>query len=310
MTVAPAQIDLIRDTALKLEDVDLITAYELMHLAHQLRPQGPFIKQKLDEYQIGLEESAKRKLQSLIDCGDLVIIPAGFRCFTKIQLEEQLGIKQATFPFDNGFFPPISIANVLKKGIINLNSFNLDNANHCACIKLEDFEHDVLGRGIKFITTSYEQIDSLAKSKEQPDINCYLDSTFGYYTLDKENKFILAHYNWHQFSDNSNSSGIQNLETNLKKTNALLNKRISRMFDRCNSAKYILFVVGNFQEYNYMLIDDEKFSLNDYCELPKICHDIWGEQCQVFHFEEVDSAYKILKKLNLHKTLPTRRPDN
>lgn len=43
-------IDLLRDTALFLEDKDLKKAYELMNIANQLRPTGVFIKKKLDEY--------------------------------------------------------------------------------------------------------------------------------------------------------------------------------------------------------------------------------------------------------------------
>jgi hypothetical protein len=50
----PLDIDYIRDQALKLESNDLPMALKLMTLAHQARPEGPFIKQKLHDYQLRL----------------------------------------------------------------------------------------------------------------------------------------------------------------------------------------------------------------------------------------------------------------
>lgn len=43
-------VDIFRDAALALEKDHLEKAYELMNLAHQMRPDGPFIKTKRDEY--------------------------------------------------------------------------------------------------------------------------------------------------------------------------------------------------------------------------------------------------------------------
>ncbi len=43
-------IDSIRDGAVVIESMDIKLAYELMSIAHQARPGGPFIKKKLDEY--------------------------------------------------------------------------------------------------------------------------------------------------------------------------------------------------------------------------------------------------------------------
>lgn len=46
----PAQVDYLRDEAIRLESSDLAMAYKLMTLAYQARPSGSFIKQKFDEY--------------------------------------------------------------------------------------------------------------------------------------------------------------------------------------------------------------------------------------------------------------------
>jgi hypothetical protein len=45
-----AQVDYLRDEAVRLESSDLVMANQLMSLAYQARPTGPFIKQKFDEY--------------------------------------------------------------------------------------------------------------------------------------------------------------------------------------------------------------------------------------------------------------------
>ena len=42
--------DVLRDAALKLECEDLNIAHDLMELAHIIRPNGPFINKKLNEY--------------------------------------------------------------------------------------------------------------------------------------------------------------------------------------------------------------------------------------------------------------------
>jgi hypothetical protein len=50
----PLDIDYLRDEALKLESNNLPLALKLMTLAHQARPEGPFITQKVQEYQLRL----------------------------------------------------------------------------------------------------------------------------------------------------------------------------------------------------------------------------------------------------------------
>ncbi|WP_417698543.1 hypothetical protein [Psychromonas sp.] len=47
-------VDFIRDEAVRLEKNNLQEALRLMEIAHQARPNGPFIKRKLDEYRQAL----------------------------------------------------------------------------------------------------------------------------------------------------------------------------------------------------------------------------------------------------------------
>ncbi|GLX81290.1 hypothetical protein [Thalassotalea eurytherma] len=50
-------IDALRDEAIRLESTDIVRAHKFMALAHQARPGGPLIKQKLDSYQALLPKS-------------------------------------------------------------------------------------------------------------------------------------------------------------------------------------------------------------------------------------------------------------
>ncbi|WOT06303.1 hypothetical protein [Shewanella youngdeokensis] len=50
-----ADVDFLRDEAIRLEATDLNMAYKLMELAHNARPSGPLIKEKLEEYRIKLQ---------------------------------------------------------------------------------------------------------------------------------------------------------------------------------------------------------------------------------------------------------------
>ena len=101
------------------------------------------------------------------------------------------------------------------------------------------------------------------ESRDIKNINKYLDSTFGYYTLDLDNEFVLAHYNWHIFADKDKLKGIYDPILNIKNINNILNRRIERMLNKCNTAKYILLIFGEAQEYKYMMIDDCHFDLED-----------------------------------------------
>lgn len=52
-------IEFLRDSAVKLENDNMKMSLELMNLAHLARPQGPFIKKKMAEYEKALKEQKK-----------------------------------------------------------------------------------------------------------------------------------------------------------------------------------------------------------------------------------------------------------
>jgi hypothetical protein len=289
-------IELIKSAAIKLEKKDMQMAHDLMSLANKQRPNGPFIKKKLEEYKVALSNI---KLNELFDSGELAIIPAGFRCQTKAEVTKFLGLKQVSFPFDSGFFPPNSVANIIINRKIELKYPDQDNKTHRVCIKLNKNYDDIYGFGIKFITSSYEDINNYSIDKNSPDINKYLDSTFGYYTLDVSNRFVLAHYNWHKYSDVEKSKGIYDTKENIENLNLMLNKRIERMFQICDDAKYVIFTLHNPQGFRYMAIDDEIHNLNDLVYLNKVVKERFGAKALVIDFSEINSAKKLIEKLKL-----------
>ncbi len=77
-------IDILRDTALNLENIDLPVSYQLMRIASESRPSGTFIKQKLNEYQDLLDgnpdQTGSSKTQQYLasPCLVLKLKPAGF----------------------------------------------------------------------------------------------------------------------------------------------------------------------------------------------------------------------------------------
>lgn len=295
-------IEALRDLAIEYENSNLQVAKELMHLAYIARPRGPIIKKKFNKYNEKLNSISPEeiKLNEMIAKGELAIIPIGFRCYTKQFIRKYLKIKQKSLPFDSGFFPVSSIISVLNEPIINLKFPDENCDTHTVCIKQRMHEDILHGKGIRFQKSTYDEINSLAIDKDIPNINKYLDNTYGYYTLDIKHNFVLAHYNWHVFSNPSKSKGITDPSINIKNINDMMNRRIKRMFDMCNAAKYIFFIF-NEENYNYMLIDDNYFDLHDLTELKNVVNDKFNAQSFVLKVNEVDSADKILDIINDNK---------
>jgi hypothetical protein len=132
-------VDAIRDLALQYENKDLQVAFELMKLAHEERPQGPFIKRKYLQYQNDLEilSENQSKIIELVGNGNIAIVPIGFRCFTTKLILENFGVKnQVNLPFDSGFFSPNAVASVMQSKKISL-TFDDQGNTHSVCIKNE-----------------------------------------------------------------------------------------------------------------------------------------------------------------------------
>ena len=292
MPLTQDQVNQPRNAALLLEKHDVGAARDLMKIALQSRPNGPLIKAKIALYdkKIKFESKEAKHLHGLLRSGELVIIPAGFRCYTKRHMLEDLGVKQQSMPFDNGFFPPNSIAKIIESGKIDLRE---SEKAHTVCVKYENHEAGNK-RVIKFQTSSYEELEELIVSKDQDGLSQYLDATYGYYTLDVKNDYVLAHYNWHMFAANKHSNGITNPVENLQIINATMNKRISRMVNACKSARRVIFAVGEFENYSHMLIDDVEHDLYDYELLADVVRGHLNQNSVVTNYADIDSVEKTL----------------
>lgn len=260
-------------------------------------------KRVLKKYLQYIEELSPKseeqfKLIKLVENGEAAIIPIGFRCFTANMIKNKLGITQTSLPFNSGFFSPDAVASVLENPQINL-EFNDDGQTHTVCIKNELNTDPKYGFGIKFSTSTYEEIDSIVTSRYIDSINKYLDSSFGYYTLDKKHKFVLAHYNWHPFADKSEPNGITSPCDNLPKINDILNKRIVRMLEMCDKAKHIFFIFGEGQNYKYMQIDNKYYMLNNFSKLNDICSKKFGSKFSIVNINDVKDLSEFLNKFTL-----------
>ena len=239
------------------------------------------------------------KLSRLYDSGELAIVSVGFRCFTKARIKEYLGVElEKSYPFDNGFFPPISVARVLKAKRVNLNS-DQPRPNHTVCIKHENYNDPTFGYGIKFDTSTYEEINSAAASRDMDDINKYLDRSFGYYTLDMDNQFVLAQYNWHFFARENRPERIHDPIANINNINEMLNRRLDRLIEKCKAAKYVIFVFAETQGYKHMTIDNHHFDLSDLSPIEKVAKEIFPDSIVfVKNLDDINSPKKVLSLLD------------
>lgn len=294
----PKTINAIRNLAIDYEDIDLQVAYELISIAYFEKPNGEIIKSKYVEYKKRLEDEllGKKDFIQLFEKGEVVIIPIGFRCYTAGKIRDKLGIVQPSLPFNSGFFPPDAVASVLESCEINLR-FEDEFDSHAVCIKNEFSTDPLYGKGIEFISSSYDAIDKKVINVEAKDFNKYLDSTFGYYTLDKKHNFVLAHYNWHALADDEKSQGIIDPKENLKRINKKLNSRISRMMRLCCNAFHIFFIYSETQNYNYMKIDEKYFFLNDFDRLNSVCKSAFGSKFSIINIDEVCNPKELLNKI-------------
>lgn len=288
-------IDAIRDLAIGYEKTDLTVAYELMEIAGKYR-NGPVINQKLKEYKTHLayEQGNQSRLDCLVANGDIAVIPIGFRCHTKLEITRLTGIDQASMPFDSGFFPPDSVSKIIRAGSVSL-KYDDHGSTHAVCVKTEDYNDPELGLGIQFLSSSYEEIEELVEKSNEGTMKKYLDSTFGYYTLDKDKGYVLAHYNWHRLAPAEKSKGITDPVLNLEIATKMMNKRIQRVFDLVKSAKYTFFVFGEFQKYKFMQVDEKISDVQDLSDIEMAIQECLTQNYKIINIDEIKSASTFIE---------------
>lgn len=65
--LAPSEVNFLRDEAMRIEQSNLPLALQLMERAHQARPHGPVIKQKLMEYRYRIKSTSAEDNKELLE---------------------------------------------------------------------------------------------------------------------------------------------------------------------------------------------------------------------------------------------------
>jgi len=196
-------------------------------------------------------------------------IACGFRCFCIEEIKSRFKVNQPSLPFDFGLFTTKSIIKFLEKEELNINI-----TNTAPCIKTENFHNNNM-LGIKFEKSSYDHMEDFIKKNDfdngklsytrHPTKSIemgYLDSTKGYYTLCEDYGFVLAHYNWHKSSSPEKNKGVTDPEENTKNVSSLLSRRKDRLLDMIDNSEKINLCYLNRQNYEFMQIDEDSYSLS------------------------------------------------
>lgn len=140
--------DILREVALAFEySGDIQTAYKVMAQAHLLRPQGPVIKQKLEEYRALLNEKLNEKTAAAIPQEGIETINAiGHRDYVG-GLWEEIGQLQFDFMVAQGLQPEHTLLDIacgsLRGGVHFINYLNPGNYLGL------DKEQELINRGIE-----------------------------------------------------------------------------------------------------------------------------------------------------------------
>ena len=203
------------------------------------------------------------EIESKLD--NCCFIPVGYRCFTNGLLCNN-NLKAETLPFDYGFFPPQSIVSALKSENMNL---LLDGArepkNFSFCKKISE-----INDGNSFQEISESEIDEQIKDGHD---NKLLDLKGGYYTLNKDHNFVLAHYLWHKSSENYKT----NYRNTIDVLSDMFQRRLNRLNELCANHKNKFFIHYHYQPYNSVKINDNEYDLTDMDILKNKLTESFGE---------------------------------
>lgn len=201
-------------------------------------------------------------------------IPIGYRCYTTGPLKG-LNLTGFTLPFNNGFFPPQSIASVLKTGNMDLLlDINKEPENFVFCKKLIPIS-DPKRPGSSLDGNSFQTITETEINEhiEKGYDNRFLDSDSGFYTLHKEHNYILAHYLWHK----SSKKYTTNYRNIVPEISSMFQRRLIRLNEMCETHKNRFFVHYNRQAYGSVKINDVEYDLTDMSILKNQLNETFGE---------------------------------
>ena len=100
-----------------------------------------------------------------------------------------------------------------------------------------------------------------------------MDTTCGYYTLNKDHNFVLAHYLWHESSKNY----ITNYRNTIDILSDMFQRRLDRLNEQCANHKNKFFIHYHCQPYNSVKINDSEYDLTDMDILKNQLTESFGE---------------------------------
>jgi hypothetical protein len=195
----------------------------------------------------------------LIDC---CFIPVGYRCYTNIDLRKYNLITES-LPFGVGFFPPQSIASILKNPNMDL---LLDDKKEPKNFTFSKRTQD--GKSFKIISES--EIEIQLKTGDEDRL---LDGEGGHYTLQTEHNFVLAHYLWHKSSDKYKT----NYRNIVDIVSSMFQRRLKRLTELCESHKNKIFVYYHHQSNPSVKINNVEYDLTDMDVLKNQLNESFGE---------------------------------
>lgn len=145
-----------------------------------------------------------------------------------------------------------------------------EGKDYRVCIKDEYIEDSGGSMCIRFQESSYAEIDERISHPGQPNINRFLDSTFGYYTLDTRHGYVLAHYNWHKFACGIKGDRPESSKSWLKGAEQIMNRRLSRLDTMCRTARSILCVHDKLPSLKTLKIGPVDYQLSSHNEVEKV----------------------------------------
>ena len=178
-------------------------------------------------------------------------IPCGFRCYTKKLLHDHLGFEQATLPFDNGFFSPMSIVHFMSDDVVDIR-FETTKP----CIKTENYISKDRA-GILMQPSTYEEIDLHILNNGYD--NRYLDTTRGYYTLLEKYGIVLAHYNWHKTSSKYTPMDVAD---RISEIQSMFVRRKNRLLEMIEQAD-VINIAFNPAGAKFIEINNWQYDLDD-----------------------------------------------
>mmetsp|Transcript_6346 Transcript_6346/g.9485 ORF Transcript_6346/g.9485 Transcript_6346/m.9485 type:complete len:437 (+) Transcript_6346:238-1548(+) len=243
---------------------------------------------------------AKLAQDLLTTTKSILLVPAGLRCWTRPVLR-QLGLVGASLPFDNGYFTPRTVLELLHS---DKNIFNFTTKSTTCLIKHGEF----IGGSISFQQADCDALVHLYKTNNYSAIlpnGSQLadppDSDF-FITRHLQTNMILAHYGY-RFDSNYSQCNDSDI---LVHDQAKFRRRLNRLRDHCldpNTDIWFIFIHSQ-QNIHTIQIDSlhlEIFSTSDLIDFGNYISQTCGPNARLLIFGWYSDLISRIDSSRLHQ---------